>query len=86
MADAIRLFLHAAAGFSALEAAMFLPQLDDQSRRLLEGIRGITPEELEWQPAPGTNSIGMLLAHLAIVEVVWTQIGIMANRIARLRT
>ncbi len=79
MADAIRLFLHAAAGFSAREAAMFLPQMDDQSRRLLEGIRGITPEELEWQPAPGTNSIGMLLAHLAIVEVVWTQVGIMAT-------
>jgi uncharacterized damage-inducible protein DinB len=48
--------------------------MDDQTRRLMEATRDITPEELEWQPKPGMNTIGMLLAHNAIVEVFWTLI------------
>jgi uncharacterized damage-inducible protein DinB len=31
--------------------------------------------ELEWQPAPGMNTIGMLLAHIAIAEVWWIEVG-----------
>ena len=45
--------------------------MDDQSRRLTEDTRDLTPAELAWQPAPGMNTIGMLLAHIAIVEVYW---------------
>jgi uncharacterized damage-inducible protein DinB len=52
-------------------AGLFLWQLDDQSRRLTEDTRGATPAELEWQPSPGMNTIGMLLAHIAAVEVGW---------------
>ena len=52
-------------------AGLFLWQLDDQSRRLAEDTRGATPGELMWQPAPGMNTIGMLLAHIAAVEVGW---------------
>jgi uncharacterized damage-inducible protein DinB len=52
-------------------AGLFLWQLDDQSRRLSEDTRGAAPEELAWQPAPGMNTIGMLLAHIAAVEVGW---------------
>ena len=59
-------------GYRSREAGLFLAQLDDQSRRLAEATRGISPAELGWQPAPGMNTIGMLLAHLAIVEVWWT--------------
>src|SRR5437773_12267807 len=58
----------------APEVALFLVQMDDQGRRLAEDTRGLTPEELAWQPAPGMNTIGMLLAHIAIVEVYWTSI------------
>ncbi|MBI4345357.1 MAG: DUF664 domain-containing protein, partial [Elusimicrobia bacterium] len=39
-------------------------------------LNGATAQELEWQPAPGMNTAGMLLAHLAIVEVFWTQIAL----------
>ena len=65
------------------EAMEFLAQLDDQSRRLREDLRGIGPTELGWQAGvrvrandgsgrgTGVNTIGMLLAHLAIVEVHW---------------
>ena len=62
-------------GYRAREAGLFAEQLDDQSRRLAEATRGIEPAELAWQPAPGLNTIGMLLAHIAIVEVYWTQVG-----------
>ena len=63
------------------EAASFLAQLDDQTRRLKIDLRGIRPAELQWQPRRGANTIGMLLAHLAIVEVYWTQVaaGIMTH-------
>jgi uncharacterized damage-inducible protein DinB len=57
------------------ELDLFLAQLDDQTRRLTEDTRGLTRTALEWQPALGMNTIGMLLAHLAIVEVFWMQVG-----------
>lgn len=63
-------------GFRSQEVASFLAQMDDQSRRLMEGLQGATPEELEWQPYPGMNTIGMLLAHNAIVEVFWTLVAL----------
>ena len=56
------------------EASSFLAQMDDQSRRLLEALRGVTTAELQWQPQRGMNTIGMLLAHIAIVEVFWLQV------------
>lgn len=52
---------------------MWAAQLDDQLRILRRVVEGLEPAQLEWQPRPGTNSIGMLLAHLAIVEVDWLQ-------------
>lgn len=61
-------------GFHSRETALFFAQLDDQSRRLLESIQGITPEELGWQSRPGMNTIGMLLAHNAVAEAWWAAI------------
>lgn len=60
-------------GFRSPEAGLFLAQLDDQLRLVKEATRGLTPEDLMWQPAPGMNTMGMLLAHLAVVEVWWTK-------------
>ena len=70
-----RHILTAPARSRARENTLFVAQLDDQSRRLRADTRGLTRAGLEWQPAPGMNTIGMLLAHLAIVEVFWMQIG-----------
>lgn len=53
------------------EVGLFLAQMDDQSRRLTEDSRGASVSELAWQPRPGTNTIGMLMAHNAIVELFW---------------
>ncbi len=50
---------------------LFAGQLDDQYVRLRKAIEGLTVQQLEWQPHPGLNTIGMLLAHLAVVDVWW---------------
>ena len=53
------------------EVASFLAQLDTLSSYLLRDLRGIAPAELAWQPKRGQSTIGMLLLHIAIVEVYW---------------
>jgi DinB superfamily len=72
MPDVVRHVLEAADGFKSAEAASFIAQMDDLSRRLRADTRDLTPQMLGWQPAPGMNTMGMLLAHNAIVEVFWT--------------
>jgi uncharacterized damage-inducible protein DinB len=73
MTSPSRYALEPPAGFRSRETALFVAQLDDQSRRLTEDTRALTPAALEWQPAPGQNTIGMLLAHTAYWEVFWTR-------------
>ena len=75
MATLVREVLVMPSGYRSHEAASFVAQLDDQSGRLTTDTRALAPAALEWQPAPGMNTIGMLLAHIAIVEVFWTQVG-----------
>jgi uncharacterized damage-inducible protein DinB len=53
------------------EVASFFAQMDDLSRRTFADLKDCTPAELAWQPRPGNNTIGMLLAHNAIVEAFW---------------
>lgn len=72
-------------GFRSTEAGSFLAQLDDQLQRLREGTRGLTPVDLAWQPARGMNTIGMLLAHLAVVEVWWTKVALRDEKDADVR-
>lgn len=57
--------------FESEEASIFFGQLEELSRGLWEGLQDIGPEELAWQPTPGMNTVGMLLAHIAISEVFW---------------
>jgi uncharacterized damage-inducible protein DinB len=66
--------IEAPPGFASEAIALFVAQMDDQSHRLTEHTRGATVDELSWQPAPGLNTIGMLLAHIAVVEVYWMSI------------
>ena len=60
-------------GYRSGEAASFLGQLDDLTEVMAFDTRGLSTKELEWQPGPGMNTIGMLLAHIAIVEVWWVE-------------
>lgn len=49
-------------------------QLDDQLKVLKKRVEGMTVAQLEWQQAPGMNTIGMLLAHLGTAEVYWFRV------------
>jgi hypothetical protein len=53
---------------------LFAAQLDDQLARLKKEVVSLTVEQLEWQQKPGMNTVGMLLAHLSLVEVWWIKI------------
>jgi len=77
MSEVVQSLLRPAEGFRSREAASFYAQLEDQARILRESVQGITPPELEWQPERGMNTVGMLLAHNAIVDVFWTQLAIL---------
>src|SRR5215470_15141837 len=63
-------------GYASQEVASFVAQLDDLLKRQHDQTRNLTPADLEWQPAPGMNTIGMLMAHQAIIETGWTGMGI----------
>ena len=54
-----------------LKIGLFASQLDDQLKRLRNNVKDFTVKQLEWQQRPGMNTIGMLLAHLALVEYWW---------------
>jgi uncharacterized damage-inducible protein DinB len=54
--------------------ASFAAQLDDQLAVLKKRVSELDVAHVEWQPHPGVNTVGMLLAHLAIVDVWWITI------------
>lgn len=76
MSPTLQTLLESPPGFRSETVGRFLWQMDEQRRRLLADTRGLTPETLGWQPAPGMNTIGMLLAHIAYAENHLTQIGL----------
>src|SRR5688572_5085754 len=76
MAEIVQSLVEVPAGFRSAHVAHTLWQLEDLSRRLIEATRDLTPEDLEWQHGPGMNTIGMLLAHIAVAEVHLTAVGL----------
>ena len=69
--------LTAPVGYDAVAQPMvasFAAQLDDQLRRLKKEVEGLSVVQLEWQPYAGMNTIGMLLAHLAVVDLFWINV------------
>jgi uncharacterized damage-inducible protein DinB len=58
-------------GCASRLGGLYLAHLEDQTRRFNLATRDLTAEELAWQPAPGQNTIGMLIAHMARTEVDW---------------
>ncbi len=66
-------------GFRSTTAATFIAQLEDLSRRLTIDASALTADDYAWQPERGVNTIGMLLVHIPIVEVMWTE-SVLAGR------
>jgi hypothetical protein len=69
-----RSVLEIPAGYRSVHVARMLAQLDEQTRRLVGDTRDLPPAALAWQQAPGMNTIGMLLAHIAISEAHLTDV------------
>jgi len=76
MVTTVQTLLETPPGFRSATIARFLWQMDEQRRVLIKDTRGLSAKELEWQPAPGMNSIGMLLAHIAYAENHLAQVGL----------
>jgi len=55
---------------------LFAAQLDEQLRSVTEAVAELDTAHLEWQPRPGMNTVGMLMAHLAISEAYWMTIAV----------
>jgi len=54
--------------------AIFAASLDDQSDRLRKDVADMQPAHLEWQHRLGFNTIGMLIAHIALAEAYWVRV------------
>ena len=76
MAEVVKTLLEVPAGFRSEIVARYLWQLDDLTRRVIEATLDMTPEALGWQMAPGVNTVGMLIAHIAVAETHITAVGI----------
>ena len=76
MTNVIQTLLEVPTGYRSTHVARILWQMDDQSRRLTEQTRGLGTAELGWQFAPGVNTIGMLMAHIAVAEAHLTHVGL----------
>jgi uncharacterized damage-inducible protein DinB len=76
VAQDVQTFFRPPAGFRSEYVARIAWQMGEQRTLLLAAVRGMTAAELEWQPAPGMNTIGMLLAHIAVAESHMVAIGI----------
>ena len=69
---------------ASVQAAVLLAALHDLHRQLDELAAGLSVSQLEWQPGEraagaagtGRNSMGMLLAHIAVAETHLTQVGL----------
>jgi uncharacterized damage-inducible protein DinB len=76
MPETVHSLVEIPAGYRSAHVARTMWQLDDLNRRLIEATRDLAPDSLEWQPAPGMNTIGMLLAHIAVAEAHLTAVGL----------
>jgi uncharacterized damage-inducible protein DinB len=76
MPDVVRTLHGTATGFGSERVALLAWQMDEQRKLVLDAVQGMTPADLEWQPAPGMNTVGMLLAHIAVAENHMVAIGI----------
>jgi uncharacterized damage-inducible protein DinB len=85
MSDNVYTLIEVADGCRSAEGARFLSQLRDGHRALREVIEGLSAQDLAWQHAPGFNTIGMLLAHIALNEVHLIQVGVEGAKNSRIQ-
>ena len=68
-----------AAGYASPSVAFAVAAIADVHAQLGAAIRGLPPAAFAWQQAPRTNTIGMLVAHVALAEVNLAQVVLLAE-------
>lgn len=68
-----------APGFRSPEVATKIAELAAVHELLREAVAGLSAEQLGRQPRPGRNTAGMILAHVAMVEVHLAQVGLLGE-------
>jgi uncharacterized damage-inducible protein DinB len=68
-----------APGCASPTVALKVAEIADVHAQLRAAIRGLPPAAFAWQPAPRTNTIGMLVAHVALAEVNLAQVVLLAE-------
>jgi Protein of unknown function (DUF664) len=68
-----------AAGFRSREVAVKVAEIEAVHALVREAVHGLTPGQLAHQSAPGRNTIGMLLAHIAVAETHLGQVGLVGD-------
>ena len=59
------------------EIGLVLGMIEDLRRRTKERLAELADDDLEWTLAPGFNSIGTILYHLALIEADWLYVEIL---------
>ncbi len=67
-------------GYASAHVASCVGGIAAVHELLLDLTRELSTAQLEWQPAPGRNTIGMLLAHVAVAETHIGQVGLLGER------
>ncbi len=65
-----RLAIDALPGYDP-EIGRLLWMLEQARQRTRERLENLRDQDLDWSPAPGENSIGTILYHLAAIELDW---------------
>jgi uncharacterized damage-inducible protein DinB len=68
-----------APGFASASVALKLAEIADVHEQLRRAVRGLPPSAFAFQQAPRTNTMGMLVAHIALAEVNLAQVVLLAE-------
>ena len=75
----IETLLVPATGYRSREVAVKVAELVAVHDLVRESAAGLTAEQLGRQSAPGRNTLGMLLAHIAVAETNLGQVGLVGD-------
>jgi len=68
-----------APGYASPSVALKVAEIADVHEQLRRTVSGLPPAAFLWQPAPRTNTIGMLVTHIALAEVNLAQVVLLAE-------
>ncbi len=75
-----------ATGFRSAEVALKVAEITEVHAQIVRAASGLSAAQLAWQPAPGRNTPGMLLAHIAVAEVHLGAVVLKAERDSDIHT